>query len=162
KVEITEVVHAGPQLNAPNFFALAIDPTGYIYVGGANSGNLLRVAPSGNGKETGTAAAPCVAEILSPDKALDQHVLFAAPKGIAIASDGTVYTAGTGGSPNVNDNLVKVSPDGTITELVNREQLGRTDWNPGGVGIEETDGGTYVYATGPAPTVGAVVRVAPD
>jgi cysteine-rich repeat protein len=161
-VERAEIVHPGPRLNAPNFFALTVDPMGRLFVGGANSSNVLRVAPRGNGSDLNAGDPPCVTEILSQEKAEAQGVVFAAPKGIAIGSDGTVYVAGTGGSANVNDNLVSVSPDGTITELASRSGLIRADWNPAGVAIEESDEGTFVYAVGPAPNTGVVVRVAPD
>ena len=116
-------------------------------------------------EETSRAAAdgaPCVAEIFSASLA---RFPFAAPKGIAVAADGTVYVASTGGSQGptgVNDDVVGIFPDGTIAELASRASLGIDDWNPAGIAIDEKSGdGVFVYATGPTGS-GGTVRIGPD
>jgi cysteine-rich repeat protein len=161
-VDLIEIVSGG-KLSGPNFFSLALDPAGNVYVGGANSGNVLRFAPRGDKPGPG-GDPPCVTEILSEAKALGlEHGFdFLGPKGIAIGSDGSVYVTGTGGSPNKNDDVVRISPDGTIEELVNKFGLGLVDWNPAGLAIDEHSGpDVFVYATGPAPGPGVVVRIGP-
>jgi cysteine-rich repeat protein len=159
-IEISEVVHAG-RLSQPAFFSLALDAQGNVYVGGTQTSNVLRLPPRGDAPGDTTDDSGCTREILS--------IGFAAPRGIAVASDGTVYVNGTGNAEVSNDNVVRVSPDGTITELVNRGQLSRSDWNPSGIAIDEAGAaGTFVYAAGPAgdnPRItkkGALVRIAPD
>src|SRR5262245_34807841 len=124
--DVREVVSAESGLTTPNFFSLAVDPAGNIFVGGANSSNVLRVAPRGKG--SGAAGdGPCIAEIFSQRRARQLQFDFAGPKGIAIASNGDVYVAGTGGAAGgpgpgmVKDNVVRVSPDGTVRELFNRD-----------------------------------------
>src|SRR5262249_17957714 len=106
---------------------------------------------------------PCVTELFSGEAASEHGVQFAGPKGIAVASDGNVYVAGTGAQVVSNDNIVRISPDGTITEIVSAQaDLGKPDWNPSGIAIDENAGaGTYVYAAGPSGG-GFTVRVAPD
>jgi cysteine-rich repeat protein len=163
-VEVSEIIRTG-EVITPNFFSLTLDANGNVFVGGSGSNNVVRVAPRGD-KLGATGDAPCVAEIFNPSLAGKNGFQFAGPKGIAVASDGAVYVTGTGGSGGpvglgVNDDLVGIFPDGTITELANRERLGVTDWNPAGIAIDERGGeGVFVYAAGPAG--GGVVRVAPD
>jgi cysteine-rich repeat protein len=165
-VEVSEIIRAG-KLNTPNFFSLALDASGNIFVGGSNSNNVLRFAPRGDKPTAGPDGAACVAEIFNPSLANANGFEFAAPKGIAVASDGAVYVAGTGGSggPNgagVNDDVVAILPDGTITELANRLHPTTADWNPAGIAIDEQGGeGVFVYATGPAGG-GGTVRMGPD
>jgi hypothetical protein len=175
-VKVEEVAHEGELLQSPNNFSLAVDAADYVLVGGANSNNVVRIAPRGDLGRQGDA--PCVAEILSETKALqDGHAgqpscpmnppvpgfEFRGPKGLAVSSDGSVYVTGTGGSSNMCDNVVRIAPDGTIDELVNRNQLGLPDWNPAGLALDAVSGvGVYVYAAGPAPTQGATVRINPD
>ena len=158
-VEVSEIIRTG-NLITPNFFALTLDANGNVFVGGSGTNNVLRVAPRGD-KLGATGDAACVADILNPSLAIANGFQFGGPKGIAVASNGTVFVAGTGGSTNVNDDVVGIFPDGTIKELANREQLGVTDWNPAGMAIDEQGGeGVFVYVTGPAG--GGVVRVTPD
>jgi hypothetical protein len=176
--EIDVVAHQG-SLQAPNNFSLALDGAGNVYVGGANSGNVLRMAPRGD-QPGPNGDPPCVIEILSEAKALSSGTRsltpcpaglrapgfsWLGPKGIAVSSNGTVYVTGTGGNPNACDNIVGIFPDGTIAELVNRADLGIPDWNPAGIGLDENGGsGVFVYANGPAPALGQIVRIsiAPD
>ena len=134
---------------------------------GAGSNNVLRFAPRGDRPSPG-GDAPCVAEIFNPSLASKSGFQFAAPKGIAVASDGTVYVTGTGGNlpppgdpAGVNDDVVGIFPDGTIRELANRDRPETADWNPSGIAIDEQgDEGVFVYATGPAG--GGTVRMGPD
>jgi hypothetical protein len=154
---------------------LALDAAGNVYVGSGTS-NVVRVAPRGD--LPGSENAPCVTTILSDALALEvghasgtpcpaglpgPGFRFAGPKGIALSSDGTVYVAGTGGAPNLCDNVVGIFPDGTIVELVNRNDLGLPDWNPAGIAVDEgSAAGVFVYATGPLPASGVTVRINPD
>src|SRR5262249_238126 len=153
---VEEVAHEGLLLQSPNNFSLAIDAADHVLVGGADSGNVLRIAPRGDLARQGDA--PCVAEILNetmalhlghpaqPGCPLDPDVVglplptgfeFLGPKGIAVSSDGAVYVTGTGAQPNRCDNVVRIAPDGAIDELVNRAALGVKDWNPGGIALDE-------------------------
>ena len=165
-VEVSEIIRAG-KLSTPNFFSLALDANGNIFVGGSSSNNVLRFAPRGDRPSAG-GDAPCLAEIFNPSLASKSGFQFAAPKGIAVASDGTVYVTGTGGNlpppgdpAGVNDDVVAIFPDGTITELANRDRPKTADWNPSGIAIDEQgDEGVFVYATGPAG--GGTVRMGPD
>lgn len=157
-VELREIATAG-KLIGPNFFALTLDAAGNVYVGGANSNNVLRIAPPGY--HAVPTPQDCVAELVNPAKAKEAGFIFAAPKGVRVASDGTVYVVATGGAPNLNDGLSRILTDGTITELVDRQDLGVSDWNPAGLTIDEdSDAGVFVYAAGPA--AGGLVRVSPD
>jgi cysteine-rich repeat protein len=164
-VEVSEIIRAG-KLNTPNNFSLTLDANGNIFVGGGASNNVLRFAPRGDKPVGGKDLTPCATEIFNPSLASDHGFEFAAPKGIAIASDGTVYVTGTGGNPSgepagVNDDVVGIFPDGTIAELANRDRPIAADWNPAGIAIEERDEGTFVYATGPAGG-GETVRMGPN
>src|SRR5262249_49878879 len=85
--DIREVARGGLPA-APTFFSLAVDPQGNVYVGSSLSSSVLRLAPPGDRPESGAA---CVTETINPAKARDQNVDFVSPKGIAVASDGTVY-----------------------------------------------------------------------
>jgi hypothetical protein len=189
EVKVEAVVHVGPMLTNANNFSLALDAADYVYVGDANTSNVVRIAPRGdvelkNAQGTDVpGGAPCVTVILSAPMGVVEGqpsstpcmlppdsppgFPFGGPKGIAISSDGSVYVVGTGGSTNLCDNVVGIFPDGEIVELVNRNELGSNgqgmkDWNPAGLAIDE-DGasGVFVYATGPAPN-GATVRINPD
>src|SRR5262249_59625420 len=65
---VEEVAHEGLLLQSPNNFSLAIDAADHVLVGGADSGNVLRIAPRGDLARQGDA--PCVAEILNETMAL--------------------------------------------------------------------------------------------
>jgi sugar lactone lactonase YvrE len=169
-IEISEVTRVRPgEFEGPAFFSLAVDPQGNVHVGATGTSNVLRLSPRGDAPGDTANDSGCSREILSTAKADEDGIDFAAPRGIAVASDGTVYVNGTGNADVSNDNVVRISPDGTITELVNRDQLSRNDWNPSGIAIDEAGGaGTFVYAAGPAgqnpgtPSLGALVRINPD
>ena len=153
-VEVSEIIRAG-KLDTPNFFSLALDANGNIFVGGGVSNNVLRFAPRGDKSTGGSNGAPCVAEIFNPSLATQNGFEFAAPKGIAVASDGAVYVTGTGGNPQdnpagVNDDVVAIFPDGTIRELANRDRPETRDWNPSGIAIDEQgDDGSVRLRNGP-------------
>jgi cysteine-rich repeat protein len=164
-VEVSEIIRAG-KLVGPAFFGLAVDGDGSIFVSGGNSSNVLRYSPRGDAEITPTATSPgnpaCKTEVVSTATALAHAVhTFTGPKGVAVGADGTVYVTGTGGSSNDDDDVISVTPDGTVRELVDRAGLNVTDWNPSGIAIDESGGsGAVVYVTG--PNGGGTVRIAPD
>lgn len=109
---------AGASFNSP--YAVAVDPSGNVYVADTMSSIIRKITPTGTVSTfAGTALATGSVD------GIGAAARFNRPKGIATDASGNVYVADTG-----NSTIRKISPAGVVTTLAGTANVaGSTDGN---------------------------------
>ncbi len=126
--KITQIIAPGGDVTDPfQPWAIAVDAAGVAYVAGEFSDDAFRVEQTI--VETVDASAGGGGLVL--DK----------PEGVAVDASGNVYVTG-----EVTDNVLKIAPDGTVTEIINQSGDGVNSLvRPGAIAV---DGAQNVYVAG--------------
>ena len=135
---ITEIIDAtgegtGNTLHFP--WSLAVDANGNVFVVGGFSNNVFKITAGGTVTEIIDSSAA------GPGTTLDE------PRGVAVDTGGNVYVATGHGDTTGIHSVYKITPGGTITEIIDAtgDGVGKPLHRPFGVAVDDSDN---VYVAG--------------